>query len=77
MINEVFTVAAVSNRLAQAEAGAWRLKTAATYRVTKMKSVKTKDANLWATKTMAAPKYPLELFLRVDIPRAGDCAVTA
>ena len=25
----------------------------------------TNDANLWATETMANPKYPLELFLRV------------
>ena len=35
------------------------------YRVTKMKFGITNDANLWATETMANPKYPLELFLRV------------
>ncbi len=39
------TVAAVSNRQAQQDGEAWRLESAATFRVTKMKFGKTKDAS--------------------------------
>jgi predicted helicase len=44
-MHEGVTVAAVSNRHAQESEGAGRLQTAATFRVTKMKFSKTKDAS--------------------------------